>query len=91
MTARTTITLPDGLLSDIDALVGPRGRSSFLVRAARNELKRERLRSALDAARGAMVGTPGWRSGDEIIQFVDGLRSDDRDQWEEGTAGGRRG
>ena len=91
MTARTTITLPDGLLSDIDALVGPRGRSSFLVRAARNELKRERLRSALDAARGAMVGTPGWRSGDEIIQFVDGLRSDDRDPWADGPNDGSPG
>jgi hypothetical protein len=68
-------------MSDIDALVGPRGRSSFLVRAARNELKREALRKALDTARGALVGTPGWRSPDEIIQFVDGLRSEDRDPW----------
>ncbi len=66
-------------MSDIDQLVGPRGRSSFLARAARNELKRERLRLALDAGRGALVGTPGRRSADEIIQFVDRLRSDDRD------------
>jgi len=85
MTARTTITLPDTLMSDIDSLVGPRGRSGFLVRAARNELKRERLRRALDAARGAMVGTPGWRSSEEIIRFVDALRSDDRDLWAEGS------
>jgi Arc/MetJ-type ribon-helix-helix transcriptional regulator len=83
MTTRTTITLPDSLMSDIDRLVGPRGRSGFLVRAAQKELKREQLRIALDAARGVMVGTPGWRSGDEIIQFVDGLRSDDRDPWVE--------
>ena len=76
---RARITLPDTLLSDIDALVGRRGRSGFLARAARNELKRERLRKALDAARGAMIGTPGWRSGDEIIQLVEGLRSDARD------------
>ena len=48
------------------------------------ELKRERLRSALDAARGALVGTPGWRSGDEIVRFVDELRSDDRDPWAPG-------
>ncbi len=81
MTTRTTISLPDNLMSDIDALVGPRGRSGFLARAARNELKRERLRRALDAARGAMAGTPAWRSSDEIIGFVDGQRSDDRDPW----------
>ncbi len=87
MTTRTTITLPDTLMSDIDALVGPRGRSGFLVRAARNELKRERLRRALDEARGAMVGTPGWRSGEEIIEFVDARRSDDRDPWADSSAG----
>jgi Arc/MetJ-type ribon-helix-helix transcriptional regulator len=83
MTTRTTITLPDSLMSDIDRLVGPRGRSSFLVRAAQKELKREQLRLALDAARGVMVGKPGWRSGDEIIAFVDRLRTDDRDPWVE--------
>ncbi len=78
---RTTITLPDALLSEIDRLVGPRGRSGFLTRAARNEPKREQLRRALDTARGATVGTPGWRSADEIIEFADGLRSEDRDPW----------
>ncbi len=81
MTSRTTITLPDALMSDIDELVGPRGRSGFLARAARNELKREQLRKALDRARGAMVGTPGWRSADDIIEFIDRLRSADRDPW----------
>jgi len=90
MTMRTTITLPDTLMSDIDALVGPRGRSAFIARAARNELKRERLGRALDAARGVMAGTAGWRSGDEILQFVDGLRSDDRDPWAEGGRNGKR-
>jgi hypothetical protein len=65
-------------VSEIDALVASSGRSAFLARATRNESKRERLRQALDVARRAMVGTPGWRSGDEIIEFVDGLRSEDR-------------
>ena len=78
---RIRISLPDTLMSNIDRLVGPRGRSGFLARAAQNELKRERLRAALDAARGAMVGRPGWRSGDDIIRFVDELRSDDLDPW----------
>ena len=78
---RIRISLPDTLMSNIDRLVGPRGRSGFLARAAQNELRRERLRAALDAARGAMVGTPGWHSGDDIIWFVDELRSDDRDPW----------
>ena len=83
MTARTTISLPEPLMAEIDRLVGPRGRSGFLARAARNELKRERLRAALDRGRGAMAGAPGWRTGDEIIGFVDERRADDRDPWAE--------
>ena len=81
MMTRTTITLPDDLMAEIDSLVGPRGRSGFIARAAANELRRERLRGALDGARGAVIGTPDARSGDEIIRFVDGLRADDRDPW----------
>lgn len=82
MTVRTTITLPDALLDEIDRVVGARGRSGFMARAARNELKRAQLARALDQARGALVGTDSWRSGDEIIEFVDRLRSNDRDPWE---------
>lgn len=83
MMTRTTITLPDDLMAEIDGLVGPRGRSGFISRAAANEVRRERLRRSLDAARGAVVGTPEARGEDEIIRFVDGLRSDDREPWAE--------
>lgn len=79
MTVRTTISLPDDLVEEIDQIAGPRGRSGFLAQAARNEVKRQRLRRALDRARGIMVGRPGWQSGDEILQRVSRLRSDDRD------------
>lgn len=82
MAVRTTITLPEALMEEIDRTVGPRGRSGFIAQAARNELKRARLARALDEARGALVGTDAWRTGDEIIEFVDRLRSDDRDPWE---------
>lgn len=81
MMTRTTITLPDNLMAEIDGLVGPRGRSGFMARAAANEVRRERLRRALDDARGAVAGRPDARSGDEIIRFVDGLRSGERDPW----------
>jgi len=81
MVVRTTITLPEPLVEEIDRVAGARGRSGFLARAARNELKRTRLALALDAARGALVGTDAWRSGDEILEFVDRLRAEDRDPW----------
>ena len=40
---RAHILLPEDLLREIDALVGPRGRSAFLVETARNEVRRQKL------------------------------------------------
>lgn len=40
---RTHVILPDDLLAEVDALVGPRGRSSFLTGVIREALNRRRL------------------------------------------------
>jgi hypothetical protein len=40
---RAHIVLPDDLLADVDALVGPRGRSAFLAQVIRDEVNRRRL------------------------------------------------
>ena len=40
---RAHIVLPEDLVAEIDSLVGPRGRSAFLVETARNELRRQKL------------------------------------------------
>ena len=40
---RAHIVLPQELIEEIDAVVGPRGRSAFLVETARAELRRRRL------------------------------------------------
>ncbi|PYV64487.1 MAG: hypothetical protein DMG95_04310 [Acidobacteria bacterium] len=42
-TVRTHIVLPEDLVRDIDALVGPRGRSAFIVETARDAVRRKRL------------------------------------------------
>jgi hypothetical protein len=42
-TKRAHVLLPEDLLREIDALVGPRGRSSFLVETAREEVRRQKL------------------------------------------------
>jgi hypothetical protein len=44
---RAHIVLPDDLIQEIDSVVGPRGRSAFLVETARAELRRRRLLSFL--------------------------------------------
>jgi hypothetical protein len=54
-TVRAHVVLPAKLAKEIDALVGPRGRSAFLVETAEKELKRRRLLEILES------GEPIWR------------------------------
>jgi hypothetical protein len=58
MPKRAHILLPDDLLRDIDSLVGPRGRSAFLVETARNEVRRHRLLQFLESK------DPAWKDQD---------------------------
>ena len=37
------MVLPEDLVREIDALVGPRGRSAFIVETARDAVRRKRL------------------------------------------------
>jgi hypothetical protein len=55
---RAHIVLPDELVEQIDSLVGPRGRSAFLVETARAELRRRRLLSFLQN------DVPAWQKED---------------------------
>jgi hypothetical protein len=52
-TKRTHIVIPDQLVSQIDEVVGKRGRSGFLVQAAEKELQRLRQIKALEMAAGS--------------------------------------
>ena len=76
---RTHVILPDDVVAAIDELVGQRGRSSFLTEAARDAIKRRRLKSFLASDEAA------WKSKDhpELAQgadaFVRGMRQDGED------------
>ena len=50
---KTPLTLPEDILQSIDKLMGKRKRSRFVAEAARKELKRMTLESALEKAAGA--------------------------------------
>ena len=50
---RTHIVIPNQLVSQIDEVVGKRGRSGFLVQAAEKELQRLRQIKALEMAGGS--------------------------------------
>jgi hypothetical protein len=54
-TVRVHVVLPAKLAHEIDELVGPRGRSAFLVETAEKELKRRRLLAVLES------DEPIWR------------------------------
>jgi hypothetical protein len=62
-TKRAHILLPDDLLQEIDSLVGPRGRSAFLVQTARTEVRRQKLLQFLEG-KGASGKKPTWREAD---------------------------
>jgi hypothetical protein len=57
-THRAHILLPEDLVQEIDALVGPRGRSAFLVETARNEVRRQKLLQFLNSKE------PAWKDED---------------------------
>ncbi len=73
---RTHILLPQELIEVIDLVVGPRGRSAFLVETARAELRRRRLLTFL------RDDHPAWKEKDhpELARgaeaWVQGLRSE---------------
>jgi len=62
---RAHITLPEELVAEIDAAVGPRGRSAFLVETAQAELRRRRLLAFLGDPK------PVWKDEDhpELAQL----------------------
>jgi metal-responsive CopG/Arc/MetJ family transcriptional regulator len=86
---RAHVLIPDDLLQDVDALVGPRRRSEFLVEAAREKLARETLRREAHKLGGSLadVETPGWETSEASREWVRALRreSDERRLGSEGT------
>lgn len=77
---RTNVTLPGELLEEVDRLAGPRGRSRYVAEAVAQRVKRDRLGSAIRETAGVMVGKPGWMSPDEVVRWVDELRSEETDR-----------
>lgn len=76
-TLRAHIVLPAELVQEIDELVGPRGRSAFLVETASKEIKRRKLLAFLES------NEPTWSDGNHpdlaekgTSEWVRSLRSE---------------
>ena len=73
---RAHILLPQDLVREIDSIVGPRGRSAFLVETAREAVRRRKLLRFLES------DTPAWKEGDHpeladgAANFVRGIRQE---------------
>ena len=63
MNVRTNLMLPADLVSEVDRLAGPRGRSRYVADAIRSRLRRDRLREVVERTSGA------W-SADEYPEFA---------------------
>jgi hypothetical protein len=74
---RTHVILPEDLLSEVDALVGQRGRSAFLIEVLRQEIKRRRLLTALSHPEPAWKDEDHPELADGAEAWVRRLREDD--------------
>jgi predicted transcriptional regulator len=75
--ARTNVTLPAELLDEVDRFAGPRGRSRYVAEAVAQRVRRDALGAAIAETAGAMAGRPGSMSPDEVIAWVEDLRSEE--------------
>jgi metal-responsive CopG/Arc/MetJ family transcriptional regulator len=78
---RTTITLPEALLSQVDDFVGDGGRSAWISEAIETKVKRERLGQAIAETRGALKDSEWWKTPEETYRWVREQRTD-REEYE---------
>ena len=74
---RAHIVLPDDLLADVDALVGPAGRNAFLTEVIREAVNRRRLLEFLSSPEPVLKDEdyPEFRDGAEA--WVRKMRDED--------------
>ena len=74
-TKRAHVLLPEDLLREIDSLVGPRGRSSFLAETARQEVRRQKLLHFLESKDTAWKDRDHPELADNASAWVQRLRT----------------
>jgi len=73
----TNLSLPEDLVAELDAVAGRRNRSAFVEEAIRVRLKREKLRIAMERARGILTAEdyPEWATSEKVVEWVREQRS----------------
>jgi hypothetical protein len=57
---RTNITLPAEVLTQIDAIAGPRGRSKYIADVVTRQVRRDNLKRVIDETAGVLKGSSAW-------------------------------
>ena len=73
---RAHVILPHELIEEIDLVVGPRGRSAFLVETATAELRRRRLLAFLQNEEPAWIEKNHSELARGVGAWVKGLRAE---------------
>jgi hypothetical protein len=73
------MTLPKDLVDQLDEVAGPRGRSAYVEALLEKQLRRERMKSAWEAARGMLKDDPRFSTSDAVVEWVRGLRAEKTD------------
>jgi hypothetical protein len=73
---RAHIVMPADLIAEIDAEVGPRGRSRYVQEAVEEKLRRQKLLKSLEELAGSLASysIPGWESSEAAAEWVRALR-----------------
>jgi len=90
-TQRAHIIIPADLLREIDAVVGPRGRSAFLLETAREELRRRKLLQVLESDEAAWRERDHPELGKGSAAWVRELRAESEGRVAAGDVTPRRG
>jgi predicted transcriptional regulator len=74
----TNLSLPADLVAEVDVIAGRRNRSAFVEEAIRARLKRERLRLAMERARGTISAEeyPEFATSERVVEWVRARRAE---------------
>lgn len=75
----TNLSLPRGLVEELDAVAGKRNRSAYVEALLAKQLRRERMRRAWEAACGMLKDDPRFPTSEAVVEWVRALRAEETD------------
>lgn len=81
MVIRAHVVLPEDVLSELDEIVGPRGRSQYITEAIREKLLRDKQRRVLSEYAGVLADEdiPHWATPELTTEWINEGRRDNRE------------